>query len=79
MGASGELVLEMKAKEIFVKVMRESPLEMAIKRQHDFLYTDHFHHTPSFSPCLDSLQLIDSPSIDWAVAVLQETLLLIMW
>lgn len=77
-GAPGELMVEEKAKEIFVKVMRESLLEMAMKRQHDLAYTDRFHHTPSF--CLSlSGQLIDSPIIDWVAAMLQETLLLIMW
>lgn len=78
-GPPGMPVVEKKGKGICAKVIRESAVNMAMNWQHDLLYTDHFHQSPSLSLCVQSLLLIDSRGIDWAAAVLQETLLLIMW
>lgn len=57
-GPPGELGVEEKGKGISVKVMRERALKMAMKRQHDLQYTNHFNQPLSFSPC-PALSVID--------------------
>lgn len=56
--------MEEKGKGISLKVMRENALKMAMKWQHDLLYTDRFHRPLSFSLGLLPLLLIDSRGID---------------